>query len=102
MGKGGKSGSTSTAGKMRASHILIEKFSQAQKIKEELLNGADFKTLAEKYSSCPSKKRGGDLGWFTRGSMVPEFENAVIRMKVGEISEPVKTKFGYHIIKRTG
>ncbi len=98
MGKGGPN----TAGKMRASHILVDKFTQAQKIKDELNGGADFKALAEKYSSCPSKKKGGDLGWFTRGMMVAEFESAVIRMKVGETSEPVKTKFGYHLIKRTG
>src|SRR4030042_3051680 len=98
----GKGGSPNTAGKMRASHILVEKFTQAQKIKDELNGGSDFKALAEKYSSCPSKKKGGDLGWFTRGQMVPEFESAVIRMNVGETSEPVKTKFGYQIIKRTG
>ncbi|OLS12363.1 MAG: PpiC-type peptidyl-prolyl cis-trans isomerase [Promethearchaeota archaeon CR_4] len=98
----GKGGSPSTAGKMRASHILVEKFTQAQKVKDELNSGSDFKALAEKYSSCPSKKKGGDLGWFVRGQMVSEFESAVIRMTVGETSEPIKTKFGYHIIKRTG
>ncbi len=89
-------------GRMRASHILVDKLSLAQEIKEELNEGGDFRKLAEKYSTCPSKKRGGDLGIFGRGEMIPEFERAVYKLKIGEISEPIKTKFGYHIIKRTG
>ncbi len=88
--------------KIRASHILIEKHSQALKILEELKKGVDFKDLARKYSQCPSKKRGGDLGIFGRGQMVKEFERAAFALKVGEVSQPVKTQFGYHIIKRTG
>jgi peptidyl-prolyl cis-trans isomerase C len=88
--------------KIRASHILVEKHSQALKVHEELKNGADFKDLARKYSQCPSKKRGGDLGSFGRGQMVKEFERAAFALKVGEVSQPVKTQFGYHIIKRTG
>ena len=88
--------------KIRASHILVEKHSQALKVLEELKNGADFKDLARKYSQCPSKKRGGDLGSFGRGQMVKEFERAAFALKVGEVSQPVKTQFGYHIIKRTG
>jgi len=90
------------AGHVRASHILVPKLSIAQDIKKQLLAGADFKKLAQKYSECPSKKKGGDLGPFRRGQMVKEFEQAVYSMKVGEISDPIKTKFGYHIIKRTG
>jgi len=90
-------------GQVRASHILVDKLSVAQEIKAELTQGgASFAKLAESYSTCPSKKRGGDLGTFGRGKMVPEFEKAVYNMKVGDISEPVKTKHGYHIIKRTG
>ena len=90
------------AGRVRASHILVDKLSLAQDIKEDLVDGADFRNLAQKFSNCPSKKRGGDLGIFGRGEMVPEFERAVYKMNVGEISDPIKTKHGYHIIKRTG
>ena len=98
MGKG-----KSKAGKVRASHILVEKHSQALEVIRKIAEGADFKEMARQYSSCPSKKKGGDLGWFTRGQMVPEFERAVYALNVGQMTnEPVKTKFGYHIIKRTG
>ena len=90
------------AGHVRASHILVPKLSLAQDIKKQLESGEKFNILAQKYSECPSKKKGGDLGFFRRGQMVKEFEQAVYSMKTGEISDPVKTKFGYHIIKRTG
>ena len=89
-------------GRVRASHILVAKLSLAQQILEDLQDGADFRKLAENHSTCASKKRGGDLGIFGRGEMVPEFENAVYGMKVGELVGPIKTKFGYHVIKRTG
>ena len=88
--------------KVRASHILVEKQSQALKVLEELKAGADFKELAKKYSICPSGKKGGDLGQFGRGQMVRELEQAAFTLKTGQVSEPVKTQFGYHIIKRTG
>jgi peptidyl-prolyl cis-trans isomerase C len=88
--------------KARASHILVDKQSQALKILEEIKAGGNFNELAKKYSTCPSGKKGGDLGQFGRGQMVKEFEQATFAMKVGEISQPVKTQFGYHIIKRTG
>jgi peptidyl-prolyl cis-trans isomerase C len=91
------------AGKVRASHILVEKHSQAQALISKIAEGADFKTVAKNHSTCPSKKKGGDLGWFTKGQMVPEFEKAAFKLNVGAMTpEPVKTKFGYHIIKRTG
>jgi parvulin-like peptidyl-prolyl isomerase len=89
------------APKIQASHILVEKHSQALKILEELAIGMDFKKLARKHSICPSGKRGGDLGKFGRGQMVKEFEKAAFALKIGEISALVKTQFGYHIIKRT-
>jgi parvulin-like peptidyl-prolyl isomerase len=89
------------AKKIRASHILVEKQSQALKVFEELKAGRDFKELARQYSTCPSGKRGGDLGFFGRGQMVKEFERAVFALKAGEVSSPVKTQFGYHIIKKT-
>lgn len=82
-----------------ASHILVDSEEEAKKIREELDNGLDFADAATKYSNCPSKKSGGSLGEFPEGQMVPEFEQVAFSMKVGEISEPVKTQFGYHIIK---
>ena len=83
----------------RASHILVEDEEKANEILDEINNGLAFEEAAEKYSSCPSKENGGDLGEFDRGRMVPEFEEAAFSMKDGEISAPVKTQFGYHIIK---
>lgn len=88
--------------KIKASHILVEKQSQALKLAEELKAGASFSDLAKKYSTCPSGKRGGDLGQFGRGQMAKEFEQAAFALKPGQVSDPVKTQFGYHIIKRTG
>ena len=91
-----------TNGKIRASHILVDKFGKADEVLKELQNGADFSDLAKKYSTCPSRKKGGDLGEFGKGQMVKEFETAAFKLNVGEITvQPVKTKFGYHIIKRT-
>lgn len=91
------------AGKVRASHILVDKHSQALALISKIREGEDFGKVAKQYSTCPSKKKGGDLGWFTKGQMVPEFEQAAFKLSVGAMtSEPVKTKFGYHIIKRTG
>ena len=84
---------------VRASHILVEDEKQAEDILKEIEEGLSFEEAAEKYSSCPSKSNGGDLGEFTRGKMVPEFEEAAFSMEEGEISQPVKTQFGYHIIK---
>jgi len=81
----------------------VEKHSQALKILEELEKGADFGNLAKQYSTCPSGKRGGDLGSFGRGQMVKPFEQAAFALNVGETTkEPVKTQFGYHVIKRLG
>jgi parvulin-like peptidyl-prolyl isomerase len=89
--------------KIKASHILVEKHSNALKIIDELEKGGSFAELARKHSVCPSSRRGGRLGEFGRGQMVKEFENAVFNLKKNETTkEPVKTKFGYHIIKRTG
>ena len=90
------------ASRITASHILVEKQSQALRIMDELRNGAKFEDMAKKYSTCPSGKRGGNLGPFGKGQMVKPFETAAFGLDVGETkTEPVKTQFGYHIIKRT-
>ena len=90
------------SGKIKASHILVEKYSRAQEISEDLKAGEKFEQLANQYSTCSSKKRGGNLGEFAKGDMVPEFWNACTKLDIGEISQIVKSKYGYHIIKRTG
>lgn len=84
---------------VKASHILVKGEEEANDILKEIENGLAFEEAAGKYSTCPSKARGGDLDYFSRGQMVPEFENAAFAMKKGEVSKPVKTQFGYHIIK---
>jgi len=86
----------------RASHILVKDRTLANHILKKLKSGADFRTMAKEYSTCPSKSKGGDLGWFGSGKMVREFEEAVKKMPVGRISGVVRTQFGYHIIKKTG
>lgn len=70
-------------------------------IRERVKNGADFGDEATAHSDCPSGKNGGSLGWFSRGMMVPEFENAAFGMSVGDVSDIVETQFGYHIIYKT-
>ncbi|MFZ5966672.1 MAG: peptidylprolyl isomerase [Bacillota bacterium] len=104
---------------VQASHILIktvddsmaplpeEQIQAAEKqireIYDRVMNGEDFAKLATAYSQDPgSKDNGGDLGFFGRGMMVPEFEKAAFSLEIGKVSEPVKTEFGYHIIKVTG
>ncbi len=90
-------------GKVRASHILVDKHSQALALISKIREGDDFKNVARQFSTCPSKKKGGDLGWFTKGQMVPEFEKATFNLKVGAMTnDPVRTTFGVHIILRTG
>jgi len=85
----------------RASHILLKDEQTANKVKEEIDNGLLFEQAALKYSLCPSKQKGGDLGFFQKGKMVKEFEDKVFEMELNQISEPVQTKYGYHIIKLT-
>lgn len=94
--------SMSTPEQVRASHILVKTKEEADAIEKELKGGADFAALAkEKSTDTGSKVNGGDLNFFGKGQMVPEFEEAAFKMKVGEVSEPVKSQFGYHIIKLT-
>lgn len=84
---------------LNASHILVDSKEKADEIAGEIKAGLSFEDAATKYSSCPSKEQGGNLGEFGRGQMVPEFENAAFEMEEGTISDPVKSQFGYHIIK---
>ncbi len=90
----------SNISQIKASHILVKTEEEAKNILERLRKGEDFAEMAKRYSiDTGSAKTGGDLGYFSQGQMVPEFERAAARLKKGEISEPVKTQFGYHIIK---
>ncbi|APG48843.1 foldase protein PrsA [Phaeobacter porticola] len=82
-----------------ASHILVETEDDATSVRAQLDEGADFATLAQERSTGPSGPNGGELGWFTKGRMVPEFEEAVLAMRTGEVSDPVQTQFGWHVIK---
>lgn len=83
----------------KAKHILVENEEKAKELKTSYENGKSFEELAMEYSLCPSKEVGGDLGEFSQGQMVLEFENACIDAEVGIVTEPVKTQFGYHLIK---
>jgi peptidyl-prolyl cis-trans isomerase C len=81
-----------------ASHILVETEEAAQALIDQLAEGADFAELAAENSIGPSGPNGGQLGWFTAGMMVPEFEEAVFELEAGEVSVPVQTQFGWHVI----
>ena len=83
---------------VKASHILVETEEEAVKLREEILAGEAFEDVAAEHSLCPSGANGGDLGFFGRGQMVSEFETAAFDAKVGELTEPVKTNFGWHLI----
>ena len=85
----------------QASHILLETEDKARELLKLLDEGADFATLAQEHSTGPSGPRGGDLGWFGKGQMVPDFENAVLSMTPGTYAGPVQTQFGYHLILLT-
>jgi peptidyl-prolyl cis-trans isomerase C len=98
---------------VKASHILIgvdakasaeekkKAREKAEALRKEIAGGADFAAVAKGNSTCPSSQRGGDLGFFGAGQMVPEFEKAAFALKPGEVSDVVETQFGYHIIKVT-
>ena len=91
-----------TGEQVKASHILVKTEDEAKAIKARLDKGESFEAVAKDKSTCPSASRGGDLGWFGRGVMDPDFEKAAFALKDGEVSGPIKTKFGWHIIKITG
>jgi parvulin-like peptidyl-prolyl isomerase len=86
--------------KVRCAHILVKLEKEANAVLERLQQGEKFANIAKEVSLCPSGKRGGDLGTFSRGAMVKEFEKAAFALQKGELSPLVKTKYGYHVIKR--
>ena len=89
------------ANKIKCSHILVKKQSEAIDILDKIKNGEKFGKMARQFSTdSGSAKRDGSLGYFGRGKMVKEFENAAFTLQAGQISEPIKTQYGYHIIKR--
>lgn len=90
------------ATEVRASHILVNNFYQAEQIRKDIIEGREsFEDCARLYSTCPSGRKGGDLGYFTKGQMVPQFEVAAFNLPIGEVSKPVWTQFGWHLIKVT-
>lgn len=84
-----------------ARHILVDSEEKCLQLKTEIAGGAAFADLAKEHSSCPSGQRGGDLGEFGPGQMVPEFDKVVFNEAVGEVHGPVKTQFGYHLLEVT-
>jgi len=85
----------------RARHILVKPKEACQQLKDQIEAGADFAQLAQQHSECPSGKRGGDLGEFSKGQMVPEFDAVVFTGELGKVHGPVKTQFGYHLLEIT-
>lgn len=84
-----------------ARHILVATEAECLQLKTQIENGADFGEIAKQNSSCPSRMRGGDLGTFAQGQMVPEFDEMVFTGEIGKVLGPVKTQFGYHLIEVT-
>ena len=89
------------ADRIGAMHILVDHEYEVEDLIKKLENGEKFEQLAADFSKCPSGKQGGNLGEFGKGMMVEEFEKAAFDLEVGQVSGPVKTQFGYHLIKRT-
>lgn len=83
---------------VRASHLLVQTEEEAKKLREEILAGKPFADVAAEVSMCPSGANGGDLGFFGKGQMVKPFEDAAFSMEVGDVSEPIQTQFGWHLI----
>ncbi len=84
-----------------ARHILVSSEDECNNLKQQIADGADFADIAAANSKCPSGQRGGDLGSFSPGMMVPEFDTVVFNEAVGEVHGPVQTQFGYHLIEIT-
>ncbi len=90
------------ANEVNAAHILVKSEEEADGLMEKINSGESFANLAQEHSQCPSGKRGGDLGWFGRGKMVREFEKASFDAEKGSVVGPIKTQFGWHLIKVLG
>lgn len=86
--------------KIKARHILVDQEYEAQDLVKKLADGKTFEELAKSFSKCPSGKQGGDLGEFGKGRMVKSFEDAAFALEVNQVSSPVRTQFGYHLIQR--
>ncbi len=86
---------------IEAKHILVENAYEADDLLKKIADGESFESLAQKFSQCPSRATGGDLGQFGRGQMVKPFEDAAFALEVDQVSAPVQTQFGYHLILRT-
>ncbi|GAA5233488.1 peptidylprolyl isomerase [Verticiella sediminum] len=84
-----------------ARHILVSSEAKCNELKTAIENGADFAQVARENSSCPSRAQGGELGTFSPGMMVPEFDQVVFSAPVGVVQGPVKTQFGYHLVEVT-
>ncbi|TWT69383.1 peptidylprolyl isomerase [Crateriforma conspicua] len=84
-----------------ARHILVETEDACQDLKEQIEGGKDFGAIAAEFSACPSGKSGGELGTFSRGQMVKEFDEVVFTGELNKIHGPLKTQFGYHLIEIT-
>jgi len=90
---------SSMAKQVHAAHILVKKEEEAKSLLAKMNAGESFSDLAKKHSDCPSGRKGGDLGWFGIGRMVREFEEAAFKSAKGSVVSPVKTQFGWHLIK---
>ena len=84
-----------------ARHILVDNEQKCEDLKKQIVDGADFAELARQYSSCPSGKQGGDLGEFSQGQMVREFDEVVFSKDLNTVHGPIKTQFGYHLLEIT-
>lgn len=84
-----------------ARHILVDTQEQCEDLKSQIEGGTDFAELAKAHSNCPSGQQGGDLGEFTQGQMVPEFDKVVFNEEVGKVHGPVQTQFGFHLVEIT-
>ena len=87
--------------KATARHILVKTQEKCEEIKEQIANGADFAEMAKQHSQCPSGQKGGDLGEFSPGQMVKEFDQVVFSEELGKVHGPVQTQFGFHLIEIT-
>ncbi len=87
--------------KASARHILVETEDACQSLKDQIEGGADFADMAREHSQCPSGEKGGDLGEFSPGQMVSEFDDVVFKEEVGKVHGPIKTQFGFHLIDIT-